>query len=146
MSMFWLGTTIFLLDRLSKWYIQQNFLPDMTFPVIPNIFHITYVLNPGAAFGLLEYQTGFFITIAILMMAGVIFFYRQIPKEMRLLRIGLTLLFAGALGNVIDRATIGYVVDFFDFRIWPVFNIADIAIVTGVMTLIYHLGFENVRE
>lgn len=126
-----LAVLIILVDQYSKYYIQTNMVQGMSIPVVPNIFHITYILNPGAAFGLLEHQTLLLIGVAVLLVLTVIYFYRQIPNN-RLLHYSLGLLVGGAIGNVIDRVQIGYVVDFFDFRIWPIFNVADIAIVSGV--------------
>lgn len=115
-------------------------------PVIENIFHISYILNPGAAFGILEHKTEFLILIALLMITTVIYLYPRIPASNRLLRVGLGLLVGGSLGNVIDRVRTGYVVDFFDFRIWPVFNVADTAIVCGVAFIIFSTIFLSTKE
>lgn len=111
----------------------------MSIPVIADIFHITYILNPGAAFGILEHQTVIFVAIAIGMVVAVLYFYPRIPRGHYPLRMGIGLMVGGALGNVVDRVKTGYVIDFFDFRIWPVFNVADIAIVTGVGLIVYSL-------
>jgi len=132
-----LALAIVLIDQLSKFYIQAHMMPNMSIPVIQDVFHITYILNPGAAFGLFEHQTIVFVIIAILMIAAVIYFYPQIPRQYRLLRFGIGLLVGGAIGNVIDRIKTGYVVDFFDFRIWPIFNVADMGIVCGVGCIIF---------
>ncbi|MBP2663399.1 MAG: lspA [Firmicutes bacterium] len=136
-----IATTIILIDQCSKQYIQSQMLPGMSIPVVDGIFHITYVLNPGAAFGILENQRMLFIAIALVMLGLTVYFLKHIPEPFRLMRLGLSLLSGGAIGNVIDRVQTGYVVDFFDFRIWPVFNLADIAIVTGVGCVIYALVF-----
>lgn len=127
---------IIIADQWSKHIIEANMMPGLSLPVIPNIFHITYILNPGAAFGILENQRGFFIAIAIAMLLAAIYFYPRIPAKYHMLRFGVCLLVGGASGNVIDRIKTGYVVDFFDLRVWPVFNIADIAIVSGVICVI----------
>lgn len=127
---------IIIADQWSKHIIEANMTPGLSLPVIPNIFHITYILNPGAAFGILENQRGFFIAIAIAMLLAAIYFYPRIPAKYHMLRFGVCLLVGGASGNVIDRIKTGYVVDFFDLRVWPVFNIADIAIVSGVICVI----------
>ncbi len=132
-----LALAIVLIDQLSKFYIQAHMMPNMSIPVIQDVFHITYILNPGAAFGLFEHQTIIFVIIAILMIAAVIYFYPQIPRQYRLLRFGIGLMVGGAIGNVIDRIKTGYVVDFFDFRIWPIFNVADMGIVCGVGCIIF---------
>ncbi len=136
-----IGITVVLVDQWSKQYIQAHMLPGMSIPVVDGIFHITYVLNPGAAFGILENQRVLFIAIALGMLVLTFYFFKHIPETFRLMRLGLSLLSGGAIGNVIDRMQTGYVVDFFDFRIWPVFNFADIAIVTGVGCVIYTLVF-----
>ncbi|HWR44764.1 signal peptidase II [Sporomusa sp.] len=136
-----IAAAVIVLDQWSKQYVQAHMLPGMSIPVLDNIFHITYVLNPGAAFGILENQQMFFIVIALVMLGLTVYFFKQIPKNFILMRLGLSLLSGGAVGNVIDRVQTGYVVDFFDFRIWPVFNVADIAIVTGVSCVIYTLVF-----
>ncbi len=132
---------VVIIDQYSKHYIQTHMLPGISMPVIDNIFHITYVLNPGAAFGILENQQAFFVIIALLMLCLSAYFFSRIPQNFRLMRLGISLLAGGAVGNVIDRVQTGYVVDFFDLRIWPVFNVADIAIVTGVGCVIYTLVF-----
>ncbi|MCX7780362.1 MAG: signal peptidase II [Negativicutes bacterium] len=136
-----LAVIIVILDQATKYYIQQTMFLGMSVPVINNIFHITYILNPGAAFGIMEHKTAFFVIIAILLLAGIVYIFPRIPPECTLLRLGTGLMAGGAVGNVIDRVRTGYVVDFFDFRIWPVFNIADISIVIGVAFIIYTMLF-----
>jgi signal peptidase II len=128
---------VVFIDQLSKFYIQKHMVLGMSIPVVEDVFHITYVLNPGAAFGLFEHQTLFFLVVAVCLVISAIYFYPRIPKQYRLLRLGTGLLVGGAVGNVIDRIKTGYVVDFFDFRIWPVFNVADTAIVCGVGCIIF---------
>ncbi|WP_243138032.1 signal peptidase II [Heliorestis acidaminivorans] len=126
-------------DQLTKWIVQQQMNLHDTIPLIPNIFHITYILNPGAAFGLMAYQKSFFIVVTLIVLLAILYFYRKIPPEQSSFRLGLAFQGGGATGNLIDRVKEGYVVDFIDFRIWPVFNIADIAITLGVILLIYSI-------
>jgi len=133
-----LAVVVVVLDQLAKYYIQARMVPGMSIPVIDGVFDITYVLNPGAAFGILEHQTAFFLVVALIMIVAICYYYPRIPPGYRLLRIGIGLQVGGAAGNVIDRVKTGYVVDFLDFRVWPVFNIADMAIVTGVALIIYN--------
>jgi len=133
---FLLAVIVIGLDLLSKYYIEASMWPGMSIPIIENVFHITYIINPGAAFGILEYQTGFFIVVSILMVAAAIWYVPRVPVQYRLLRYGIGLLTGGAIGNLFDRIRYGGVVDFLDFRIWPIFNIADIAIVCGVGCII----------
>lgn len=132
---------VIIIDQLSKYYIETHMMIGMSIPIIQDIFHITYILNPGAAFGLFEHQTIFFVAIAMSMVLGAMYFYPKIPKQYGLLRFGTGLMVGGAVGNVIDRIRTGYVVDFFDFRIWPIFNIADMGIVCGVGCIIFTIIF-----
>lgn len=141
-----LAISIVFADQYSKYYFQTHMLPGESIPVIENIFHITYVLNPGAAFGILQHYTGFFVLVALVMSAAVIYYYPRIPAGYTLMRLGIGLMVGGAFGNVIDRIKTGYVVDFLDFRIWPVFNIADIAIVSGVCCIFFNVVFLSHKE
>lgn len=118
---------------------------NQSIPVITNVFHITYVHNFGAAFGLFVHRTGFFIFVTTVVVLLIFVFLRHLPKEQKLLRAALVLQLGGAMGNLIDRVRLGYVIDFFDLRVWPVFNVADIAIVFGVGLLILDLT-RNARE
>jgi len=127
-----LALAVVLFDQVSKLYIEAHMSVGSSVPVVNNVFHITLVLNPGAAFGILEHQQWFFIVVALLLFAAVAFFYRRLALLSQTLRLGVALFVGGALGNLIDRIRLGCVVDFFDFRIWPVFNVADTAIVLGV--------------
>lgn len=137
---------IIFMDQLSKYIVEENMRLGMSIPVIPDIFHITYILNPGAAFGILENQRWFFVAVALLLLVVVGYFYDRFKRESRMTQWGIALLFGGAAGNLIDRVKTGYVVDFFDFRIWPIFNIADIAIVIGVGLIMISLFFLQKKE
>ncbi len=131
-----IGIIIFVVDQLVKHLVIGSMHLGESIPVIKGIFHITYVLNPGAAFGMLEHQRWVFILVAVtvLLVAGI--FYSKLKRESNLLQTGAGLLLGGAVGNLVDRIQTGLVVDFLDFRIWPVFNIADIAICVGAGILI----------
>ena len=115
-------------------------------PVLPGIFHITYIENPGAAFGMFANQRMIFILAALLVIVAVCAAYRRLMEEGRTVRWGVALLLGGAVGNLIDRVRTGRVIDFLDFRIWPVFNIADVGICIGVALLIYTMAFEREKE
>lgn len=128
------------IDRLAKILVQTNFMPGETLKVIPKIFHLTYVQNPGAAFGLMAGQTWIFVLTAVLVVGGVIYGQFRIPRRERLTRLALGMIGGGALGNLYDRLVFTYVVDYLDFQIWPyVFNFADSMIVIGVGLLILAL-------
>ena len=134
-----IGILVFIIDQLVKHLVVSTMHLGQSLPVIKGIFHITYVLNPGAAFGMLEHQRWFFIVVALAAVLLGVFFYRKLQQESILMRSGAGLLLGGAVGNLADRIQSGLVVDFLDFRIWPVFNIADIAICAGAGILIFDI-------
>ncbi len=137
---------IVIIDQLTKLYIQTTMTPGESIPIIPDVFHITYVQNPGAAFGILEHHRVLFVCITLFILTVFVYSYSHIKLWPFKLRLGVAVLIGGAIGNLIDRIKDGYVVDFFDFRFWPVFNIADIAIVSGVFIIIYYLLIKGTTE
>ena len=137
-----LSICIVVLDQVVKFLVAYEMFPGMSIPVIQDVFHITFVLNPGAAFGILAHQRSFFIVMGIVIVILGGLFSPYIRRQCRIFRCGTALLLGGALGNLIDRVRFGHVIDFFDFRIWPVFNIAAIAIVVGVAAIIYAILFK----
>lgn len=136
----------FLVDQGSKAAVQMLMYQGESIPVVPPIFYLTYIMNPGAAFGLLAYQTPLFITVGIVLVLGVLAGYRQISSGKMLIRYGLGLVLGGALGNLVDRLRYGRVVDFLDFRVWPVFNLADMSIVIGACLLVWELLKDTSRK
>lgn len=100
---------------------------------------LTYTTNTGAAFGVLADRAFLFVIIGGVVLGVVVAYWRFLPKQKPLLRVSLGLQLGGAAGNLIDRARIGHVVDFIQLRDWPVFNLADSAIVCGVALLMYYL-------
>jgi signal peptidase II len=111
----------------------------MSMPVVDGVFHITYVLNPGAAFGLLPNQRALFIAAAVLLLAFLLGLLKYVKKQPLCLQTGASLIAGGAMGNLIDRIRMGEVVDFLDFRVWPVFNIADAAICIGAGCVLWSM-------
>ncbi|WP_088228521.1 signal peptidase II [Desulfosporosinus sp. FKB] len=135
---------VWIVDRLLKVLIQKNFMPGESLIVIPKVFHITYVLNPGAAFGLMAGRTWIFVVTALVVVGGVIYGQFRIPKKEVLLRLAIGMIGGGALGNLYDRLVIGRVVDYIDVQIWPyVFNFADSMIVVGVGLLMLKLYWDE---
>ena len=133
MSLILIAVAVVALDQLSKYMIASSLEIGQSIAVIDNFFYITYVSNPGAAFGMFPYQTAFFVIITIIVALVIVYYYRLLAKGHRWLRFGLALMLGGALGNLIDRVRGVYVVDFLNFTIWPpVFNLADSAIVIGI--------------
>lgn len=142
--LFWITATIILLiDQGTKYIVKSTMSLYESIPVIPNIFHLTYIENPGAAFGLFANQRVFFVIITLIILVSIIYFYYKLKGNHLLLRIALGMVVGGAIGNLIDRLKMGVVTDFFDFRIWPVFNIADTAIVLGMIYIAYQLLFHG---
>ncbi len=139
MRFIFLALGLLAIDQSSKWLVMRQMAQGESIPVIDRVFYLTYIRNPGAAFGMLPYRTAFFITVTIIVILGIIAFFKQMPKGKILLKAGLALQVGGAVGNLIDRMRFGHVVDFFDFRIWPVFNVADIGIVVGMAILFLEL-------
>ena len=135
-----------LADQAVKLGITRTMQLGESIPVLPGIFHITYIENPGAAFGMFANQRWVFIVAGILVVLAAGVMYRRIAETGRMVRWGAALLLGGAVGNLIDRVRLGRVIDFFDFRVWPVFNIADIGICVGVACLIYALMNDGEKE
>lgn len=138
---------ILALDIATKYWAFHYLQPVGSIPVIENIFHLTYVENPGAAFGIFQDQRWVFIVATVLTLGFILWYLRNMDPDIKLLRWGLALIVAGAIGNLIDRILLGYVIDFLDFRVWPVFNVADISIVTGTgLTILVILFYDRVLE
>jgi len=138
---------VWIIDRFLKILIQTNFVPGETLIVIPKVFHLTFVLNPGAAFGLMAGQTWIFVMTAFLVVGGVIYAQFRIPRSERFTRLAIGMIGGGALGNLYDRLVTGSVVDYLDFQIWSyVFNFADSMIVVGVGLLMFLIYWEETFE
>lgn len=134
---------IVLIDQLVKYYVEMTMLPGESIPVASPFFHITFVLNPGAAFGIFRDQQWLFLVTAVFFVVGFLAFYARLQRSGCLIHYGSVALAAGAVSNLIDRIRIGHVVDFFDFRVWPVFNVADIAIVLGTAAVLWALFIQK---
>lgn len=139
MWLFVLPLAVVILDQFSKYIVVENMALGESIPIIEEVFHLTYILNPGAAFGMFAHNRLFFIAIAVVVIGIIIWARREILASPWEVKGGCGLFLGGAIGNLIDRARQGLVIDFFDFRIWPVFNIADIAICIGVGLIIWNL-------
>ena len=134
-----LAALVVVLDQVSKRLAEDRLRAQRSVPVLDDILRLTYVENRGAAFGLLQDQTTFFVFVGILVIGVIAASYRYLPRSGFRLHLALGLQLGGAIGNLIDRIRQGYVVDFVDFGYrsnwWPVFNVADSAIVVGVALL-----------
>ncbi|MCT4508500.1 MAG: signal peptidase II [Tepidibacter sp.] len=132
-----------LLDQATKYY-ALNFLSKIgSISIIDNIFNLTYVENRGAAFGMLQNQKWFFVLVAFAVVSFIVYYLKTNKNMSRLYQVSLVLILAGAIGNLIDRIRLNFVVDFFDFIVWPVFNVADICVVIGGILLSYIIIFDK---
>lgn len=131
----WIFLGVLFLDQLSKFFILREMSFNQSIPLIPSVFHLTLVGNTGIAFGLFKGNSGVFVLAGLLILFWI---YRSVWKNSRKdswISFGLGLVLGGAVGNLIDRLRYGYVVDFLDFRVWPVFNVADLFISMGTACL-----------
>ncbi len=132
-------------DQGIKLAVRTNFEQFESVPVIQDFFHLTYVQNKGAAFGMLQNKTWIFIVLTVAVVGYIIYYitkHKNIDKKLKLI---LSVIVAGAIGNLIDRIVLGYVVDMFDFRgIWQfIFNFADICVVMGTLSLLVLVLFDK---
>jgi signal peptidase II len=132
-------------DRLVKHLSVKHLKPAGTVELIPGVFSLSYVENRGAAFGILQNHRWLFIVLTIAISAGIAGYLIMHPKDDILRRLSLAAILGGALGNLIDRILYGYVVDMLHatFINFPVFNIADTAVVCGTFLLAYQLLFRD---
>ncbi len=130
---------VILADQLTKHYVVSHFVLGESVPVLENIFHWTFILNSGAAFGMMEGSRWLFVLIGAAVIAGIWYLRRDIQAWGAAACWGAALFSGGAVGNLIDRIRQGLVVDFFDFRIWLVFNVSYFAICTGLWLIIWSI-------
>ena len=130
---------IILIDQLSKFFVRNNFQLNQPIPIINNIFHLTYIQNTGAGFGILKAQTLILIFVSIAVIGIIFYNFDKIKNKEILLQVLVGFVLGGTIGNLIDRLAYGYVIDFLDFRIWPIFNFADAFVSIGVTGLIVYL-------
>ena len=123
---------VVLLDQVSKHYIEKLFPIGSSLAVIKNIFYITHTNNTGVSFGLFKGYNLIFILISLIALVFFIYLFKKNSGYWP----QLSLIGGGIVGNLIDRITLGYVIDFLELKFWPIFNIADSAITLGVIWLI----------
>ncbi len=145
------GVVIFF-DQLTKLHIMQTMRLHESIPIVPNLFSLTYIRNPGAAFGLLAGSSNAFRMVffgltsifALVLLCTILF---RMPERDWVGRLSVAGILGGAIGNLIDRLRYGEVIDFLDVYVenyhWPAFNVADSAITVGVIFLIIHFAFEK---
>lgn len=142
-----LALLIILGDQFTKWLIIAKMELHESIPIIDQFFHITSHRNSGAAWGILQGQMTFFYIITVIIVIGIIYYMQKYARHFTLLAISLGLVLGGAIGNFIDRLFRKEVVDFLDFTIFtydfPIFNVADSALVIGVILIMIATIFEE---
>lgn len=147
-----LGGTIVAVDQATKLSVMQSMRLHESIPIVPNLFSLTYIRNPGAAFGLLAGSSNAFrmvffgvTSLFALGLLGTILY--RLPEKDWMGQLSIAGILGGAIGNLIDRLRYGEVIDFLDVYVdsyhWPAFNVADSAISVGVVFLIVHFAFEK---
>ncbi|MFH1132298.1 MAG: signal peptidase II [Pseudomonadota bacterium] len=140
------ASIMILADQASKHWADNQLRSEHNgrLTVVDGFFSLTYVRNPGAAWGLFaqakdSFRRPFFLVASILAIAFIFYMFFRIEQNQHLMVLGLSLIMGGAIGNFIDRLRFEYVIDFLDFHVnrykWPTFNVADIAITVGVLLL-----------
>lgn len=127
------------IDQLTKHIVETKFQLFETKPIIKDVFNFTYIRNEGMAWGMLEGQRILFLIVTVIIMIGCGYIYiRSLKfKQFKSIRGAMVILLSGAIGNLIDRFSKGYVIDFFDFRLinFPIFNVADIYVVVSMLII-----------
>jgi signal peptidase II len=137
---FIIATCVILLDQFTKFLALRFLQLNTPVPVIKNFLNFTLVHNRGAAFGFFQNQLLLFVLVSIFAI-GLILYHLKNKANSIILKLSLSLILGGSVGNLIDRLRFGFVVDFLDLRIWPVFNIADSMITIAALVLTWELLF-----
>ncbi|GEB33023.1 MULTISPECIES: signal peptidase II [Brevibacillus] len=145
MLYFLIAAGIIALDQWTKHLVVNNMERGDSIPLIADVFHLTSHRNMGAAFGILQNQRWLFIVITIAVVVGIVYSLIRLGKKQPRASLALSMVLGGAIGNFIDRATTGQVVDFLDFTLinFPIFNVADMAITIGVGILLLDVFLEG---
>lgn len=143
---------VILLDQATKMLVIRTIPLYKSITVIPGFFNLAHITNPGGAFGFLAHNGSpwrhwVFLVAAIVALSMILYFYHNTPSTHSSLGLGLSLIFGGAIGNLIDRLRYGEVIDFLDFYVshyhWPTFNLADSAVTVGVGIFVLHIIFKK---
>lgn len=133
------------LDQITKFIVRTSFALNESHPLIKDVFHLTYIQNTGIAWGMFKNGRTIFLILTVLVLLVCACIYAKLPENKRFtpLRVCLVILVSGAIGNMIDRISLHYVVDFFDFRLihFPIFNVADIYVTVSMIALILLTAF-----
>ena len=133
-----------IVDRLTKIWATNNLMNGNDVVIVKNIFSFSYLENKGAAWGILEGKVNFLLIMTVIIVIGIIFYLLKYRPKSKVMRIGLSLILGGAMGNMYDRGIYKYVVDFVYFHYkdiysFPTFNVADMSVVVGTILLVLSL-------
>ncbi|MFA5409647.1 MAG: signal peptidase II [Bacilli bacterium] len=149
-QIFILSGIIAVIDQLVKVLVMTSSVGNISVPVVDNFFSLTYVENSGAAWGIFSGSRWFLIIISILSLYAIVKYFLLDIRVTRVEFVAYSLLLGGIIGNLIDRIVYGYVIDYADFRFgtyqFPVFNLADSAIVIGACLVIIHLIRNAIKQ
>jgi len=138
---------VIIVDQATKFLVNDFFISHhASVPIIPSVFHLTYVKNTGVAFGLFKNHPQLLLGIILGSVVALMIYLRYLKEENNFLKIAYGFIIGGALGNLFDRIRLGWVVDFLDFRIWPVFNGADSFITVGVTIILIDIIFLSKKK
>lgn len=135
-----LGLLVFVADQFLKRLVETSMTLGESRPVVEDVLHITYIENSGGAFGLLA-DSQLLLMVGSAVALGVVAWMLIAQASSRTMAAGSGLVLGGAAGNLLDRVSSGGVTDYLDLRVWPIFNLADVAIVSGVMLLVLNALF-----
>ena len=136
------------LDQLTKWLAVTLLQGNPSVPIIPKVFQLTYLENPGAAFGMLQNNRWVFLIISTVGILAVLYYLIAKRPTSKLLCIALSFIVGGGIGNMIDRVLLGYVIDFFDFCLinFAIFNVADSFVCVGAGFLALWVILDTIAE
>jgi signal peptidase II len=135
---------VVIVDRVTKLVVERRFgVPYGPRQIVDHVLFLNVTRNAGAAFGIFQNFTVGFLVISAVVMAGILIYYWRLPRGDWTGRLGLALVFGGAISNAYDRAVKGSVIDFIQVPHWPIFNVADIAVTTGAVLLALSLWSEE---
>lgn len=140
-----IALAVFTADFFLKGWLMRNYAYQ-SIPVIAQVFHITVVFNTGAAFSMLQGKTMALAWVGIFFLIFFWMFVKSEKQKNALFCVACGMIMGGALSNLVDRFTLGYVVDYLDFRVWPVFNISDSCITVGTIFLLWDSWNKRSRQ
>jgi signal peptidase II len=155
MMFFVCAGVVFVIDQVSKLLAQAHLRDALPKAILPNFLHLSYAQNKGGAFSLLANHGWILTLISVAAVVAILIWSFNIPRHEKLTRLSLALIFGGAVGNLLDRFRLGYVIDFIDAHWyntyhWPTFNLADTSICIGIglfiiATLLAHIRYKRER-